>query len=158
MTTNSCISDDEYRLLRQNLFERFGSGAVVPGEPPVVPIGGQTKHIKGGESMIKTPPVAYVAEAGDSRSGSHMALQASAGIVLTVLLQRRSRRPQRNRRRNPGHSPSTSNPLISPSRRKGRRGSLILSVLRRGKQTQYPIKPLPMIPVAGRQRISPSGT
>ncbi|KAF7424202.1 hypothetical protein PC9H_009506 [Pleurotus ostreatus] len=51
------LSDDEYRLLRQNLFERFGSGAVVPGEPPVVPIGGQTKHIKGASvSSSSTQP------------------------------------------------------------------------------------------------------
>ncbi|KAF4596331.1 hypothetical protein EYR40_007982 [Pleurotus pulmonarius] len=50
------LSDDEYRLLRQNLFERFGSGAVVPGEPPVVPIGGQTKHIKGASVSSSTQP------------------------------------------------------------------------------------------------------
>lgn len=31
-------SDDEYRLLRQNLFERFAGGAVVPSETPLVPL------------------------------------------------------------------------------------------------------------------------
>lgn len=31
-------SDDEYRLLRQNLFERFASSAAVPIEAPMVPV------------------------------------------------------------------------------------------------------------------------
>ena len=31
-------SDDEYRILRQNLFERFSSNAAVPIETPVVPV------------------------------------------------------------------------------------------------------------------------
>ncbi|KAF9454818.1 hypothetical protein P691DRAFT_655470, partial [Macrolepiota fuliginosa MF-IS2] len=31
------LSDDEYRLLRQNLFERFASASEVPSETPVVP-------------------------------------------------------------------------------------------------------------------------
>jgi len=30
-------SDDEYRLLRQNLFERFASASEVPSEVPIVP-------------------------------------------------------------------------------------------------------------------------
>jgi hypothetical protein len=45
MADNSAIgtpSDDEYFLLRQNLFERFASGAVVPAEKPVVPVTRQT--------------------------------------------------------------------------------------------------------------------
>lgn len=32
------ISDEEYRLLRQNLFERFSAGSDIPTEAPVVPI------------------------------------------------------------------------------------------------------------------------
>jgi hypothetical protein len=36
---NSC-SDDEYRLLRQNLFERLAGGSTVPTEAPVVPVAG----------------------------------------------------------------------------------------------------------------------
>ncbi len=31
-------SDDEYRLLRQNLFERFATTTTVPTESPVVPV------------------------------------------------------------------------------------------------------------------------
>ncbi|KIK03326.1 hypothetical protein K443DRAFT_479296 [Laccaria amethystina LaAM-08-1] len=34
---NFCSSDDEYRLLRQNLFERFATSTAVPTENPVVP-------------------------------------------------------------------------------------------------------------------------
>ncbi|KAI0372256.1 hypothetical protein BV20DRAFT_964384 [Pilatotrama ljubarskyi] len=39
-TANSegLLSDDEYRLLRQNLFERFASGSAVPAEAPLVPM------------------------------------------------------------------------------------------------------------------------
>ncbi|KAI0712278.1 hypothetical protein C8Q76DRAFT_734074 [Earliella scabrosa] len=39
-TANSegLLSDDEYRLLRQNLFERFASGSAVPSEAPLVPM------------------------------------------------------------------------------------------------------------------------
>ncbi|KIM43304.1 hypothetical protein M413DRAFT_18374 [Hebeloma cylindrosporum] len=32
------LNDDEYRILRQNLFERFASNAAVPSEAPVVPV------------------------------------------------------------------------------------------------------------------------
>ncbi|KAG6831952.1 hypothetical protein H0H92_006553 [Tricholoma furcatifolium] len=32
------LNDDEYRLLRQNLFERFATSATVPTETPVVPV------------------------------------------------------------------------------------------------------------------------
>jgi len=31
-------SDDEYRLLRQNVFEQYSSNAVIPVESPIVPI------------------------------------------------------------------------------------------------------------------------
>lgn len=34
-----CVfSDEEYRLLRQNLFERFATSTYVPAETPVVPV------------------------------------------------------------------------------------------------------------------------
>jgi hypothetical protein len=36
--TDSANSDDEYRLLRQNIFERLASGSSVPQEAPLVPI------------------------------------------------------------------------------------------------------------------------
>ncbi|KAH8104482.1 hypothetical protein BXZ70DRAFT_921189 [Cristinia sonorae] len=33
------LNDDEYRLLRQSLFDRFASGSTVPAEVPLVPVG-----------------------------------------------------------------------------------------------------------------------
>lgn len=33
------LNDDEYRLLRQNLFERFASNSAIPVQPSVVPVG-----------------------------------------------------------------------------------------------------------------------
>lgn len=39
MNWNLCLyySDDEYRILRQNLFERFSTASEIPSESPVVP-------------------------------------------------------------------------------------------------------------------------
>lgn len=33
-----CYSDDEYRLLRQSLFDRLAGSSSVPSETPVVPV------------------------------------------------------------------------------------------------------------------------
>ncbi|KAJ8080828.1 hypothetical protein PM082_017663 [Marasmius tenuissimus] len=41
------LNDDEYRALRQNLFERFTSNATVPTENPVVPATPQRRHPRG---------------------------------------------------------------------------------------------------------------
>jgi len=41
-------SDDEYRILRQNLFERFASNAAVPIETPIVPVAAQPRPTKAG--------------------------------------------------------------------------------------------------------------
>ena len=35
---NFVYSDDEYRLLRQNLFERFSSHSTTPAEASIVPV------------------------------------------------------------------------------------------------------------------------
>lgn len=48
MPTIVSISDEEYRLLRQNLFERFASGAVAPSEAPVVPVVHPSRHSSDG--------------------------------------------------------------------------------------------------------------
>ncbi|KAL0954523.1 hypothetical protein HGRIS_003490 [Hohenbuehelia grisea] len=52
-TANSegLLSDDEYRLLRQNLFERYATGASVPSESSVVPV---AKHARGGSVSSAT--------------------------------------------------------------------------------------------------------
>ncbi|KAF9463021.1 hypothetical protein BDZ94DRAFT_1289958 [Collybia nuda] len=41
------LNDDEYRLLRQNLFERFSSSAAVPTEVPVVPLARPRPRVPG---------------------------------------------------------------------------------------------------------------
>ncbi|KII86808.1 hypothetical protein PLICRDRAFT_55729 [Plicaturopsis crispa FD-325 SS-3] len=41
------LNDDEYRLLRQNLFERFATGNQVPTEAPVVPVRGRSRRNEG---------------------------------------------------------------------------------------------------------------
>jgi hypothetical protein len=46
---NSNRSDDEYRLLRQNIFERLASGSSVPQEAPLVPI---VSHPPNGEPYV----------------------------------------------------------------------------------------------------------
>jgi len=42
-------SDDEYRLLRKNIFERLASGSSVPQEAPLVPI---VSHPPSGEPPL----------------------------------------------------------------------------------------------------------
>lgn len=39
-------SDNEYRLLRQSLFERFASASTVPSESPVVKVVTPNKHAR----------------------------------------------------------------------------------------------------------------
>ncbi|KAJ3514188.1 hypothetical protein NLJ89_g2509 [Agrocybe chaxingu] len=55
------LNDDEYRLLRQNLFERFATNATVPTEAPVVPVApARPRPPKGGgtpERAISTRPL-----------------------------------------------------------------------------------------------------
>lgn len=46
----STSSDDEYRLLRQNLFERFSSNATVPTEASVVPVARPRSRTQEGRS------------------------------------------------------------------------------------------------------------
>ncbi|OCH88475.1 hypothetical protein OBBRIDRAFT_795242 [Obba rivulosa] len=44
------LSDDEYRLLRQNLFERFASGSALPSETPLVRMSGSHAGMNGQSS------------------------------------------------------------------------------------------------------------
>ena len=48
------ISDEEYRLLRQNLFERFAGGAVAPSEAPVVPVVHPSRRSSDGGRKLPT--------------------------------------------------------------------------------------------------------
>jgi hypothetical protein len=44
------LSDEEYRLLRQNIFERLASGTAVPTETPVIPLSSQSRSLHEGKS------------------------------------------------------------------------------------------------------------
>ena len=44
------VSDDEYRLLRHDLFERFAGNSQIPTEAPIVPISGGGNGASGSRS------------------------------------------------------------------------------------------------------------
>lgn len=43
------LSDEEYRLLRQNIFERLASGTPLPAETPVIPLGSHSRSLHEGK-------------------------------------------------------------------------------------------------------------
>lgn len=43
-------SDEEYRLLRQNIFERLASGTAVPTETSVIPLSSHSRLLHEGKS------------------------------------------------------------------------------------------------------------
>lgn len=49
-------SDDEYRLLRQNVFEQYSSSTTVPTESPIVPVSGSRHRVS---PFLFSPPSAY---------------------------------------------------------------------------------------------------
>ncbi|KAF9485869.1 hypothetical protein BDN70DRAFT_823175 [Pholiota conissans] len=51
------LSDDEYRILRANLFERFSSNVMVPIETPVVPATPQARPRKAGQERPSPRPL-----------------------------------------------------------------------------------------------------
>ena len=52
LTPRADGSDDEYRLLRQNLFERLAGGSAVPSETPLVPVVGPPRDLGDGRSAL----------------------------------------------------------------------------------------------------------
>src|ERR1700722_1081943 len=109
------FSDDEYRLLRQNLFERFATGAAVPVEPHIVSVLGQAPHQLGGREwgvicypfknltveIASSPPhdvkVVSNFHVNPTRSPS-IRSKASVGSGMTSLFRRATTR-------NPTHLP-----------------------------------------------------
>ncbi|KAG6372852.1 hypothetical protein JVT61DRAFT_7286 [Boletus reticuloceps] len=53
------LDDEEYRLLRQNIFERLASGIPVPTETPVVPLGSQSHLLHESGSTWSSPHILY---------------------------------------------------------------------------------------------------
>ncbi|THV04454.1 hypothetical protein K435DRAFT_196412 [Dendrothele bispora CBS 962.96] len=82
------LSDDEYRILRQNLFERFASSAAVPTENPVVPATLSRSHLRGasavseGRASTSRPPSNFIVEVPRSPSiRSHNSIRSGvAGL------------------------------------------------------------------------------
>ncbi|KAI0250801.1 hypothetical protein BJV78DRAFT_1217035 [Lactifluus subvellereus] len=66
------LDDDEYRLLRQNLFERFG-GSILPQENPVVPTAGPSRprppETPRRNGVVRTPSVQSKGTISSSVSG-----------------------------------------------------------------------------------------
>ncbi|KAG1749318.1 hypothetical protein EDB19DRAFT_183855 [Suillus lakei] len=71
------LDDDEYRLLRQNIFERLASGSSVPQEAPLVPI-------------VSHPPNVYNPASVKSRSPS-VRSKSSISSAMSTLFKRSSR-------------------------------------------------------------------
>lgn len=71
------LDDDEYRLLRQNIFERLASGSSVPQEAPLVPI-------------VSRPPNAYNLASAKSPSPS-IRSKSSISSAMSTLFRRSSR-------------------------------------------------------------------
>lgn len=53
-------SDDEYRILRQNLFERFSSNATIPIEAPLVPASPQARPRRVGQVAERREIIAFI--------------------------------------------------------------------------------------------------
>jgi hypothetical protein len=49
-------SDDEYRLLRQNVFEQYSGNMVIPVEAPIVPTSRVRVQLRGGEPLLCLHP------------------------------------------------------------------------------------------------------
>ncbi|KAG2152980.1 uncharacterized protein EDB93DRAFT_1135839 [Suillus bovinus] len=71
------LDDDEYRLLRQNIFERLASGSSVPQEASLVPI-------------VSHPPNTYNLASAKSRSPS-VRSKSSISSAMSTLFKRSSR-------------------------------------------------------------------
>ncbi|KAF9026116.1 hypothetical protein BDZ89DRAFT_45087 [Hymenopellis radicata] len=94
--SDGLLNDDEYRMLRQNLFERFATSSTVPSEAPVVPAipRHQSQGSEGGRtSTTSRPPSNFVVEVPRSPS------IRSKGSVSSFF-----RRSSSNTRRTPAGS------------------------------------------------------
>ncbi|KAI6039685.1 hypothetical protein EDC04DRAFT_2895021 [Pisolithus marmoratus] len=78
------LSDDEYRLLRQSIFERLASHSSVPTESPVIPIGSQ-KH----SPQLPDNSSQSCVKAGRTPS---VRSKASVSSVVSNLFRRNTRR------------------------------------------------------------------
>lgn len=87
------LDDDEYRLLRQNLFERFASSAIVPTEASVVPVAGPRQRGNGSaEEGRRTARPLSNFQVDLHRSSSVASKSSVASGVASFLRRATSRR------------------------------------------------------------------
>ncbi|KAI8986074.1 hypothetical protein BD414DRAFT_487554 [Trametes punicea] len=96
-TANSegLLSDDEYRLLRQNLFERFASGSSVPVEAPLVPMSKPAQSAaepRNSMSHQRHPSSNFHVQAPSLRAASIQSKKSFASTVTGLLRRATSRR------------------------------------------------------------------
>ncbi|KAI0766384.1 hypothetical protein BD413DRAFT_152399 [Trametes elegans] len=96
-TANSegLLSDDEYRLLRQNLFERFATGSAVPTEAPLVPMSRpaqSTADPRNSMSHQRRPSSNFHVQTSSLRSPSIQSKKSFTSTVTGLLRRATSRR------------------------------------------------------------------
>ncbi|KDQ62212.1 hypothetical protein JAAARDRAFT_30110 [Jaapia argillacea MUCL 33604] len=85
------LNDDEYRLLRQNLFERLASGASVPVEAPIVRLRANGSHPQD-RSPSHTRPTSNFIVSTSSRPPSIQSKHSVSSTVTSILRRATGRR------------------------------------------------------------------
>ncbi|KAH7926443.1 hypothetical protein BV22DRAFT_1032821 [Leucogyrophana mollusca] len=90
-TANSqgLLNDDEYRLLRQNIFERLASGSSVPAETPVVPVHSSHSHKPSHAQSRNNVSTQFQVKSGRSPS---IRSKSSVSSAMSTLFRRGSSR------------------------------------------------------------------
>ncbi|EMD40016.1 hypothetical protein CERSUDRAFT_150904 [Gelatoporia subvermispora B] len=86
------LSDEEYRLLRQNLFERFANGSALPSETPLVRMSGSHAGMNGQSSPgphQRRPSSNFHLQAPSVRSNSKKSLTSSVTGLLRRVTSKR---------------------------------------------------------------------
>ncbi|KAF8333513.1 uncharacterized protein EI90DRAFT_3153694 [Cantharellus anzutake] len=80
------LGDDEYRLLKQNLFERFGAGSQLPAESPVVRVSGGKMNTPSSTSLQVDSNfrVTYAPSTHSNTSHTSTVTSAIKGVITRV--------------------------------------------------------------------------
>ncbi|KAF7797027.1 hypothetical protein EIP86_008219 [Pleurotus ostreatoroseus] len=93
------LDDDEYRLLRQSLFERLAGGSAVPSETPLVPVAGPPREFVDGRRSISSAHqhrTSSTYQASTSRPPSVQSKRSFTSSVSGFLKRASSRRQSGN--------------------------------------------------------------
>ncbi|KAI0086591.1 hypothetical protein BDY19DRAFT_960672 [Irpex rosettiformis] len=95
--TQGLLDDDEYRLLRQNLFERLAAGSTIPTEAPVVPVATTRardhSHTESQDSSVYQRRTSLIVPSG-SRTPSLSSKRSLTSTVSGFLRRTPSKRRQ----------------------------------------------------------------